>query len=359
MNVDPSAEAPTPKKAGPPTLKDVAAVAGVSYRTVSNVVNGHRYISDATRTKVEAAIRQLGYRPQLIGRQLRRGRSNLLTLSVPFVSHPYFAQLAHAVVTEAETFGYDVVVDETRGLLERELRVAAGFRTILTDGILFSPLSIDLARFEAERGDTPLVLLGERFRSSKIDSVVVDNVKSTRDVTSCLIERGRRHLAFLGAVQVGTIGAAPADLRLRGFRQALEEHGLDPASARVVEVAKWDQQHPDGDYSREEGYERTRELIADLGDVDGLVCANDLLAIGALRAFREAGVIVPDRVAVAGWDDTAEAAYSAPSLTTVAPDLHEIARLAILALLRRLDDPDAQPRSDQAPYSLVVRESSG
>lgn len=357
--MDSSSEAPKPRKTGLPTLKDVAAVAGVSYRTVSNVVNGHKYISDSTRTKVEAAIRELGYRPQLVGRQLRRGRSNLLTLSVPFVSHPYFAQLAHAVVTEAETFGYDVVIDETRGLLERELRVAAGFRTILTDGILFSPLSIDLARFEAERGETPLVLLGERFRSAKIDSVVVDNVASTRDVTTCLIERGRRRLAFLGAVRVGTIGAAPADLRLRGFRQALEANGIDPDSARTIEVSKWDQQHPDGDYSREEGYERTKDLIADLGDVDGLVCANDLLAIGALRAFREAGVAVPDRVAVAGWDNTAEAAYAAPSLTTVAPDLHEIARLAITAMLRRLDDPAAAPRADVASYSLVVRESSG
>lgn len=359
MSVDPSADLSKSKKSGLPTLKDVAAVAGVSYRTVSNVVNGHRYISESTRTKVEAAIRQVGYRPQLIGRQLRRGRSNLLTLSVPFVSHPYFAQLAHAVVTEAERFGYDVVIDETRGLLERELRVAAGFPTILSDGILFSPLSMDLSRFEAERGDTPLVLLGERFRSAEIDSVVVDNVQSTREVTSFLIDAGRRRLAFLGAIKTGTIGAAPADLRMRGFLAALDDHAIDPASARLIEVSKWDQVHPDGDYSREEGYERTQELIADLGDLDGLVCANDLLAIGALRAFREAGIDVPGRVAVAGWDNNPEAAYAAPSLTTIAPDLHEIARLAIVALLRRIDEPAAPPKADIAPYSLKVRESSG
>ncbi|WP_350348882.1 LacI family DNA-binding transcriptional regulator [Agromyces sp. G08B096] len=355
--MEPSPPASAPRKAGPPTLKDVAAVAGVSYRTVSNVINGHRYISDVTREKVEAAIRQVGYRPQLAGRQLRTGRSNLLTLSVPFVSHPYFAQLAHAVVTQAETFGYDVVIDETRGLLERELRVAAGFRAILTDGILFSPLSIDLARFEAERGDTPLVLLGERFRSARIDSVVVDNVQSTYDATASLIGRGRRRLAFLGTVAAGTIGAAPADLRLRGFLRALEANDLEVA--RTIEVSRWDQQHPDGDYSREEGYERTTELIADLGDIDGLVCANDLLAIGALRAFREAGIPVPGRVAVVGWDNTAEAAYAAPSLSTIAPDLDEIARLAIVALLRRLDEPDAEPQAASAPYRLVTRESSG
>lgn len=347
------------RRTGAPTIKDVAALAGVSYRTVSNVVNGHKYISDATRAKVEAAIAEVGYRPQLAARQLRSGRSNLLTLSVPFVSHPYFAQLAHAVVTEAEQFGYDVVIDETRGLLERELRVAAGFRTILTDGILFSPLSIDLERFEAERGATPLVLLGERFRSSRIDSVVVDNVRSSYDAAMCLVEGGRRRLGFLGDVKVGTIGAAPADLRIRGFQNALDEAGLQADPAHIVTVSRWDQSSPDGDYSREEGYERTKELIGRLDGLDGLVCANDLLAIGALRAFREAGISVPGQVAVVGWDNTPEAAFSAPSLTTISPDLHEIARLAIVAMLRRLDEPTAEPRTENAPYSLVRRESSG
>lgn len=349
------------KRQSAPTIKDVAAVAGVSYRTVSNVVNGHRYISDATRGKVETAIAELGYRPQLAARQLRSGRSNLLTLSVPFVSHPYFAHLAHAVVTQAEKFGYDVVIDETRGLLERELRVAGGFSTILTDGILFSPLSIDLERFEAQRGTTPLVLLGERFRSTRIDSVVVDNVRSSRDATSCLIRGGRRRLGFLGQVHAGTIGAAPADLRIRGFQLALEEASLEADPRHVIAVSRWDQSNTDGDYSREEGYERTRELIAGpggLNGMDGLVCANDLLAIGALRAFREAGIGIPADVAVVGWDDTAEAAFAAPALTTISPDLDEIARLAIVALLRRLNEPAAAAHTAVAPYRLVEREST-
>ncbi|SEB07969.1 LacI family DNA-binding transcriptional regulator [Leifsonia sp. 21MFCrub1.1] len=345
------------RQGGPPTLKDVAAVAGVSYRTVSNVINGHRYISETTREKVEAAIAELDYRPQLAARQLRSGRSNLLTLSVPFVSHPYFAQLAHAVVGQAEKVGYDVVIDETRGTLERELRVAAGFKSILTDGILFSPLTIDLERFEAERGPTPLVLLGERFRSDNIDSVVVDNVSSTGEVTQTMIDAGRTRIAFLGDVVSGTIGAAPADLRLAGFTSALEAAGLTPA--RIVPVEQWDQVNPHGDYSREEGYERTKELIRSGAQIDGLFCANDLLAIGALRAFRENGVRVPEDVAVVGWDNTAEAAYTAPALTTVAPDMDELARLAIAAMLRRLDQPDAEPRTTRAPYAVVHRDSSG
>lgn len=352
---------PSPQRGSPPTLKDVAALAGVSYRTVSNVVNGHRYISDQTKSRVEAAIAQTGYRPQLAARQLRSGRSKLLTLSVPFVSHPYFAQLAHAVVTQAEHFGYDVVIDETRGLLERELRVAAGFNTILTDGILFSPLSIDLHRFEAERGITPLVLLGERFRSDLIDSVVVDNAQSTYDATMCLLDAGRRRLGFLGQLADGTIGAAPADLRMRGFQRALAERGLVAATHHLIEVSRWEESNVHGDDSREEGYTRTMDLIArleGLDGMDGLVCANDLLAIGALRAFRESGIRVPDQIAVIGWDNAAEGAFTAPSLSTISPDLDEIARLAIVALLRRLDDPEAAPRVDVAPYAVVRRDST-
>ncbi|MCX7521811.1 LacI family DNA-binding transcriptional regulator [Microbacterium sp. STN6] len=342
-------------------MKDVAALAGVSYRTVSNVINGHRYISDATRTSVESAIAHLGYRPQLAARQLRSGRSSMLTLSVPFVSQPYFAQLAHAVVTHAEHVGYDVVIDETRGLLERERRVAAGFGTILTDGILFSPMSIDREQLEAERGATPLVLLGERIRSPLLDSVVVDSVRSSFDATTCLIERGCRRLAFLGEVPAGSIGAAPAHPRVRGFREALRTAGLETDARHIVAVSRWDRSNPDGDYSREEGYARTKELIA-AGpgplSIDGLVCANDLLAIGALRAFRESGISVPGDVAVVGWDNTAEAAFAAPALTTIAPDLDEIARLAIDAMLRRLDEPDAEPRERLAPYRLLARDST-
>ncbi|MFF2277794.1 LacI family DNA-binding transcriptional regulator [Agromyces sp. NPDC058126] len=355
---------PGHRSAGP-TLRDVAAIAGVSYRTVSNVINGRVPVSGPTRERVEAAIAELGYRPQLAARQLRAGRSNLITLSVPFLSLPYFAQLAHAVVGAAERVGYDVVVDETHGDPERELRAAAGFQTLLTDGILLSPMSLDDAGLVAARGRTPLVVLGERIRAARVDRVVVDSVTSSRDAAAHLIASGRRTLGFLGTVPDASIGAAAADLRLEGFRSALRAAGLEAKPQHVLEVSPWDPASPDGDYSREEGYARVRALLADgrsgsdpLDGLDGLVCANDLLAIGALRAFREAGVEVPREVSVVGWDDSPESAFTAPSLTSVAPDLTELARLAVASLLRLVDDPHSPPRVEQAPYRLVVRESA-
>lgn len=351
----------SPRRSAGPTLKDVAAIAGVSYRTVSNVISGKAPVSAATRARVEAAVAELDYRPQLAARQLRVGRSNLLTLSVPFLSLPYFAQLAHAVVTAAEAVGYDVVVDETHGDPERELRAASGYRTLLSDGILLSAMSIGDEELMAARGRTPLVVLGERIRAARVDRVVVDSVTSTRDATAHLIAAGRRTLGFLGTVPDASSGAAAADLRLEGFRTALRAAGLDADPRHLLEVSPWDQRSPDGDYSREEGHARVGALLAErdgLAGLDGLVCANDLLAIGALRALREAGVDVPGRVAVVGWDDAPESAYAVPPLTSIAPDLGELARLAVASVLRLVDDPDSPPRVEQAPYRLVPRASA-
>lgn len=349
------------RRSAAPTLKDVAAISGVSYRTVSNVISGKAPVSAATRSRVEAAIAELGYRPQLAARQLRIGRTNLLTLSVPFLSLPYFAQLAHAVVAAAEQAGYDVVVDETHGDPERELRAVAGYRTLLTDGVILSAMSIGDDELTAARGSTPLVVLGERIRSARVDRVVIDSVTSSRDVTAHLIASGRRRLGFLGAVPDSSSGAAAADLRLEGFRWALRLAGLEPDPVDVLEISPWNRDSPEGDYSREEGYARTRVLLArprGLDGLDGLVCANDLLAIGALRAFREAGIDVPGQLAVAGWDDAPESAFATPPLTTIAPDLGELARLAVASVLRLVDDPASPTRVEQAPYRLVPRASA-
>lgn len=345
---------------GAPTLKDVAALAEVSYRTVSDVVNGHRYIGAQIRTRVEAAIGKLGYRPQRAARQLRTGRSIMLTLSVSFSSQPYFARLAHAVVTEAEALGYDVLIDETRGVPERELRVASRLGTVLSDGILFSPLSIGLDQIVAAGSSTPLVLLGERAREGAFDSVVVDSVASSKEATQHLLDSGRKVPGFLGAVPPGVVGAPPGDLRLLGFNQALAEAGLAAKPEHILGIDRWDITGPDGLYTREAGHSRIVELLRSpqgLDDMDALICANDQLAVGALRALREAGIEVPNQMAVVGWDDIPEAAFTAPGLTTVSPDMNVIARSAIELMLRRCSDKDAEPRTVTAPYQLMLRGS--
>lgn len=344
-----------------PSIKDVAALAGVSWRTVSNVIHGHQYLKAETKAKVEAAIAELGYRPQLAARQLRSGRSNLVTLAVPYIAHPYFASLAHAVVEAAEQRGFTVLVNETRGLPELEEKVARGYRNVLSDGIIFSPLTLGVDAIVAMRDTTPLVLLGEHTLNSKIDHVSVDNVGSTREATQHLIDLGYKKIAFLGYLSQGSLGTA--DLRLEGYRQALQAAGLREESRRILgspedipslEFAVG----AESDYSREEGFARAEHMLSMVDDIDAIVCANDLLAVGVLRRFHLSGIRVPEDVAVVGWDNTPEGGFSSPTLTTVAPDMQAIARHAVEAIQRRIDNPDAPAAGYVAGHHLVVRESS-
>jgi DNA-binding LacI/PurR family transcriptional regulator len=343
-----------------PSIKDVAARAGVSWRTVSNVIHGHRYLRPETKAKVETAIAELGYKPQIAARQLRSGKSNLITLAVPYIAHPYFSALAHAVVEEAAPLGYVVLVDETRGIREKELQVARGYRSVLTDGIIFSPLTLGVDELLGARDSTPLVLLGEHTLNPQIDHVTVDNAGSVREATAHLIAAGRTRIAFLGYLSQGTLGTS--DLRLAGYRDALAAAGITPDPALIIgtDAAPSDsgQVGAESDYSREEGYSRARLIAERRDEIDAVVCANDLLAMGVLRRLRESGIGVPDDIAVVGWDNSPEGAYAAPALTTVAPDMNAIARFAVETIQRRIDDPHAEPIRRIAPHRLLVRGSS-
>src|SRR5215203_2125242 len=160
-------------------LKDVAVLAGVSVKTVSNVVNDYPHIRPATRQRVEEAIARLGYRPNLVARTLARGQSGVVALAVPELDAPYFAELAHHMVREAVARGWTVLVDETgqiheSSLLERERSAASGIRDHLIDGVILNPLAlddVDISRY----GSVPLVLLGERLGSEQADHVAIDN----------------------------------------------------------------------------------------------------------------------------------------------------------------------------------------
>lgn len=330
-----------------PTLKDVAERAGVSWSTVSNVIHNHRYIKESTRIRVEAAIAEIGYQPSLAGRQLRHGRSDLLALAVPEFASPYFAHMAHAVITEAERLRYTVLIDETGGHIERERAVAEGYSSRGIEGIIFSPLSLDLSQIVALKRDTPMVLLGEHVQNGRIDHVAIDNVLSAREATDHLISVGRRTIAFLGYQPHGPTGTG--DLRLEGYRQSLSEAGI-PADPTLVLEAGW--------FTREEGERMAYQLLPRITDVDAIVCANDLLAIGAMRCFRREGIEVPRDVALLGWDNTPDGQYSAPELTTVAPDVLAIARLAVQTVLARINGFDDPANDFVVPHKLLIREST-
>ncbi|MFF9647260.1 LacI family DNA-binding transcriptional regulator [Kitasatospora aureofaciens] len=330
-------------------LKDVAEQAGVSMKTVSNVVKGRSNVSEATRQRVLRTIDELGYRPNASARHLRTGRSGIIALAVPELDAPYFAELAAAVIAAARARGCTVLIEDTGGDPSEELRIASGLSQPLIDGVLLSPLGLDQAALASRPGRIPLVLLGERDYDVAADHVLIDNVAAAREATGHLLAVGRRRVAAIG-VQRGP-ASATAHQRMRGYQEALFAAGVPFDPSLSVEVAA---------YRRADGARAMESLLALQNPPDAVFCFNDLLATGAVRAVVDRGQSVPRDVAVVGFDDVSETRYSVPSLTTIAPDKEQLARLAVDALLSRLENGDQSPSTVlRADYRLVVRESSG
>ncbi len=332
------------------TLHDVARLAGVSIKTVSNVVNGYRHVTPATREKVLAAIDQVGYRPNLTARTLRRGRSGVIGLAVPELSLSYFAQLADEVIEAADRRGLTVIVEQTGGGdRARELAVLRSERRSYTDGLLFSPLGMDSADAPALAIDTPVVLLGERIFGGPVDHVTMQNIEGAAAATQHLLARGRRRVAVIGGHRGEVIGSA--GLRLTGYRLALEAAGLPYREELVGWVQTW---------HRSNGADTMAAMLASGVDFDAVFAMNDELAHGALRVLQQAGRRVPHDVALIGFDDIDESRWSIPSLSTVDPGRREIATTAVDLLLQRIEGAaDGPPREVRTSFRVVERESTG
>lgn len=332
------------------TMHDVAREAGVSIKTVSNVINDYQHIRAETRERVEAAIEKLGYRPNLSARGLRSGKTGVISLIIPDLRNAYFAELADTVMRAAAEQGLSVIIEQSGGDRQRELDLLHGARMQAVDGVLYSVLGLtekdahlldDLAK--------PMILLGERIFHGPTDHVTMQNVEASRAATRHLISRGRRRILAFGAHRGEVIGSA--GLRLRGYREALDEAGIPFDEALVGEVGAW---------YRSEGAATMKRLLQAGLAFDGLVAFNDSIALGAMRIMQEAGLRIPEDVAVIGFDDIDETRYTLPTLSTIDPGQQEIAEVAVRFLKERIGSPGApiEPREHLSAFRLVEREST-
>ncbi|MDQ1582524.1 MAG: LacI family transcriptional regulator, repressor for deo operon, udp, cdd, tsx, nupC, and nupG [Microbacteriaceae bacterium] len=331
-------------------LRDVAELAGVSIRTVSNVVNGYVPVSDAKRERVEAAVAALGYRPNVAARNLKIGRSGLIALVVPELDVPYFSELARFIVTFGRDLGFTVVVDQTDGDTDREKELLTrDGRAAMFDGIILSPLALSHADLDQREAIAPLVLLGERIAGGNNDHVTIDNVAAAQEATEHLIDLGRQRIAAIGDQPYET--GETAQLRTRGYELAHAARGRAVDPSLII---------PTHRFHFSDGSEAMTALLERPGQrPDAVFCYNDLLAIGAIRTLLAAGLRVPEDVAVVGFDDIEAGRYHTPSLTTISPDKPEIARLALDRLVARLGEHAEGPVEElRVPHQLIVREST-
>jgi DNA-binding LacI/PurR family transcriptional regulator len=329
------------------TVKDVAARAGVSPKTVSNVINGIVFVRPETRERVERALAELDYVPNLGARGLRNGRYGLIALALPDLSTAYSAELAHLFVEEAHARGWSLQIEETAAEPRRELDLLSRARSHLVDGLVLNPVSLEDSVVPAATGPLPpTVLIGEVVQD-RVDHVGVDSVQAARDMTAHLIATGRRRIAVVGAP--GPVETAAARQRTEGYRLALADAGIAHDPGLELPVARW---------TTERAVEATDAFLAQFPLPDAFFCFTDSMALGVLSELWERGLRVPRDVAVAGFDNVVGARFAVPPLSTVAFDLRELTTAALDLLAERIANPTRPRQRVVVPHHLVVRAST-
>jgi LacI family transcriptional regulator len=335
-----------PARAGRPRgavrLKDIAQDLGLSPMAVSKALRGHQDISAETRARVERRAARLGYRVDLVARSLRAGRTFLVGLVVPDLKQSFFSEIAMAVEAALGPAGYHVVIAHTGEDAREE---AANIELLVSrkvDGLIIASAQHRGGRLPAIR--TPYVLIDRTVSGVEANFVGNRHSEIGRLATGHLIEQGCRSIAYLAGP-----GVSSSVGRRRGYEQALARHGLGPNRSLVVEAG----------YDDAAGYRAMRALQESRGDVDGVFCFNDPVAVGAMRAIQETGRSVPTDIAVIGVANMHYADMFAVPLSTVDQDTARLGRQAAERLLTCMGSTRALPAETLfIPPKLIVRASS-
>ncbi len=330
------------------SIKEVAARAGVSPGTVSNVLNRPEKVAAATRERVERAVHELGFVRHGSASSLRAGHSRAIGLSVIDIGNPFFTDVAAGVEDVASELGYAVILGNSAGdrvKEERNLLVLAEQRV---RGVLITPSGEDPARLDQirDRGINVVLVDHPAHRPDQC-SVAVNDVTGGSLAVAHLLDRGARRIAYVS----GPLSIRQCQDRLEGARRAVRNAGLDPA-ATLTELAL-------PVMNAKSGQQAAEKLLSPGPLPDAVFCANDLLALGLLRGLLQAGVRVPDDVALIGYDDIDFAAASTVSLSSIHQPTYRLGRIATELLLDECDNPEGHAHQQiMFQPELVVREST-
>jgi len=329
-----------------PTINDVARKAGVSTTTVSHIINGTRYVSDELKVKVEAAIRELGYRPNSLARGLRRGESKTLGLIVPDNSNPFFAEILRSIENIGYEHGYAVILCNSDDDIKKEISYTELLVAKQVDGIVFITTNNSCEHLQEiiDEG-IPIVVIDRDIPLSGTDVLLVDNFHGGYMATRYLIELGHRRIACI----TGPSLLNPSADRVNGYKQALSEAGIPENPAWIVT----------GDFQYRGGELGIEQLLQLDERPTAVFACNDMMALGALRGLRKAKLSVPRDISLIGFDDISLTSVVSPALTSVAQPLHEISRLAFELLIERIQQKGENHEAKRIvlPTQIVERES--
>jgi LacI family transcriptional regulator len=328
-----------------PTITTVARLANVSVASASRVLNGIR-TSPATLARVTEAAEAVGYVPNAAARSLRSRRTRQLAFAMPDVGNPVYTTMVRSIQDVVQARGLRLLLHSTGADADDELALLRDLKHRFVDGLILA--SIDLTEAHAaelERAAVPVIVIGRPTRGTRVDTVRAHSRKGAADAVRHLHALGRRRIAFVN----GPPHTAPGSSRRLGYLDGLRSCGLARDEV-LCEVAD--------DFMVEPGRDAAERLLA-RARPDALLCANDLLAVGALAALRAARLDVPRDVALVGMDNSALSEVTWPTLTTVDLGSAERARIAAELLLERIESPEREPETVGVQPRLVVRASSG
>jgi LacI family transcriptional regulator len=326
-----------------PTVHTVAARAGVSIASASRVLNGIGG-SPETQRRVREAAAEVGYAPNAIARSLQAQRTDLIALAVADIGNPVYVAMMRAIEAVVAESGRQLLVHATNSEVAAETALLRRLAQRYVDGMIISPLRITDAHLAALAGSpVPVVVVGQLPDDVPVDNVRTDSRAGVALAVEHLVSTGRRRIALVN----GPLDTVPGAARDAGYRAALAGSGLTVDDG-LIEV---------GDFYYADGLAATQRLLR-RGRPDAIVCANDLIAVGALHALLVAGVRVPEEVALVGMDDTELARMSFPQLSSVSLGSDLRGRRAAELLLERIADPTLPARRDNVPPRLAVRASS-
>ncbi|ROM91155.1 LacI family DNA-binding transcriptional regulator [Pseudomonas brassicacearum] len=326
------------------TIKDVAALAGISYTTVSHVVNKTRPVSEEVRLKVEAAIKSLDYVPSAVARSLKAKTTATIGLLVPNSLNPYFAELARGIEDYCERNGYCVILcnsDDNPDKQRSYLRVLLEKRI---DGLIVASAGGDSGLAQGLAGvRTPMVIVDRGLEGLDADMVRIDHEYGAYLATRHLLELGHRDIATIG----GPAHTSVAQMRLAGYCRALKEAGVEVPGKWMLE----------SDFTSIGGYNAATMLL-EKNPPSAIFAGNDMIGIGVLRAAAERNIRVPSELSVIGFDDIQMSRYVYPALTTVGQSILQLGEMAAEVLLRRIGTPELATDQRIVKPSIVMREST-
>ncbi len=326
------------------TINDVAEKAGVSVATVSRVINGSSNVSEKSRNKVIEAIREMNYRPNLLGRNLRRIKSERVLVLLPTISNSFYSEIVKGIEDVANRNGYNIMLCNTDSDADREKKYIKMLKSRLADGVILMASVMSREELTALSKEVPMVQCCEYKEGIPVLHISIDNEKAAYKAVRHLIGLGHRNIGFIGADNQ----FMSSILREQGYQRALSEAGIEEEPSYFCY----------GDYSYQSGYRMMKQLLSLERRPTAAFCISDLMAIGAIRAAMEENLRIPEDLAVCGFDNIHFARMFQPSITTIAQPMYDLGCASMDALLNVMQGKNAGEVNCFLEHELIIRSST-